>query len=229
MAISAPGRSLPLRGPRFPAKRPTLGDLVPPIGPLANPWVRDAVLMLAASMLLAAVAQIELTVPFSGDYRTGQEVPITGQTFGVLLIGAALGSRRAPGAILLYLAWGWAGAPFFSGGASGYSVLFVGSTAGYLWGFVLAAFAVGWLAERGFDRGRWLIAAMLLGNVILYLAGLPVLRLWLDNSGLHTLSVWNAGLWPFIPGDLVKLIAASQAVAVAWLLVERYSPDRTRR
>lgn len=228
MTVFAPGRALPAIGARLPARRATLADQIPAIGPLANPRVRDAVVMVTASLLLAACAQAEFTVPFSGDYRTGSEVPITGQTFGVLLIGASLGSRRAAGAILLYIAWGWAGAPFFAGGASGFAILFTGSSAGYLWGFLVAGTAIGWLVERGFDRGSGLIAAMLIGNALIYVFGLPVLHLWLDNNGLSGLNVWNTGLWPFIPGDMAKLIAASAIVPLGWIIATR-STRRSER
>lgn len=190
------------------------GALGGAVGPLRNAYVRDLLLMITASLLLAACAQASFTVPFSTG-RAGDLVPITGQTFGVLLIGVMLGSRRGFGAVFLYLMWGWAGAPFFAGGAYGFTALFTGATAGYLWGFVLAAVAVGFLAERGLDRGNGLIAAMLAGNALIYVVGLPVLELWANNSGFD-LNVWNAGLWPFIPGDMFKLIAAANLVAVGW-------------
>ncbi len=232
MSVFAPGRRVPALAGRFPAKQPVLADLVPTaripaIGPLAPAQVRDLVLMVAASLLLAAVAQISFTVPFSAD-RTGELVPITGQTFGVLLIGVTLGSRRAAGSILLYLSWGWAGAPFFASGASGFGVLYTGSTAGYLWGFVIAAVAVGWLAERGLDRGNALVVAMLIGNALVYAVGLPVLALWLHNNGI-SLNVLDAGLWPFLPGDFAKILAASAATVGAWAALGRFGPAHLRR
>ena len=201
------------------------------VGPLTNVYVRNLLLMITASLLLAACAQASFTVPFSTG-SAGDLVPITGQTFGVLLIGVTLGSRRAFGAVFLYLMWGWAGAPFFAGGGAGFTALFTGASAGYLWGFVLAAVVVGFLAERGFDRGNWLLAAMLAGNALIYVVGLPVLELWGNNNGFD-LNVWNAGLWPFVPGDMLKLIAAANVVAVGWwgvrLLEARRSPRPSAR
>ncbi len=203
----------------IPPKQPVLADLAPAY---PNALVRDVVLMVAASLLMAAVSQASFAVPFSAD-RTGQLVPITGQTFGVLVIGVSLGSRRAAGGVLLYLAWGWANAPFFAGGGSGLTALYLGASSGYLWGFVVGAFAVGWLSEHGFDRGPWLVTAMLVGNALIYVGGLPVLALWIGNSGLD-LSVWDAGLWPFIPGDMTKLIAAATVVPLVWTAVRRFRP-----
>lgn len=203
---------------------PLLLAATPSVGPLAKPWVRDVVLIVAASLILAAVAQISFNVPFSAN-RTGELVPITGQTFGVLLIGVTLGSRRSFAAVLAYLMWGWAGAPFYASGSSGFAALFTGASSGYLWGFVVAAAVVGWLAERGFDRGPWLITAMVIGNALIYVVGLPVLGLWIDNAGLD-LSVWDAGLWPFMPGDMAKLIVAAAVVPVAWTAVNRFAPPR---
>ena len=206
-----PSYQTPLALAAFPVKAPE------------QAWIRDVILVAAASLILAGLSQISFSVPFSAEGRTGDLVPITGQTFGVLLIGVTLGSRRAAAGVLAYLAWGWAGAPFFAGGAHGMTVLYLGATAGYLWGFVLAAFVVGWMAEHGFQQGAGLVVAMLVGNVLIYLVGLPVLALWIDNAGLD-LSVWYAGLWPFIPGDMAKLIAAALVVPVAWSAVRTFRP-----
>ena len=99
-------------------------------------------------------------------------------------------------------------------------MLFSGAVAGYLWGFILAVAFVGWCTDRGFDRGRWLYAVLLVGNARVYVVGLPVLALWLDRHSLP-LSVWDAGRWPSIPGDFAKLMAVALAVPSAWSLVER--------
>src|SRR5215216_3274170 len=108
--------------------------------PKISSGVRDVFLIVVGSLLIAALAQIEILLPFT-------PVPITGQTFGVLLVGAALGSKRGMAALLLYLVEGALGLPFFAGGASGLSIL-TGATAAYLVGFVVAAYVVGLLAER---------------------------------------------------------------------------------
>lgn len=199
---------------------PLAAVALPARGPLARQWLRDLLLVTAAIGLLSAVSQVSFEVPFSSS-RTGQLVPITGQTFGVLLIGVTLGMRRATAAVVGYLAIGLLGAPVYAHSASGAGVLFAGADAGYLWGFILAAAFVGWCADRGLDRGRWLYAVLLAGNAVVYLAGLPVLALWLDRHNLP-LSVWDAGLWPFIPGDFAKLMAVALAVPSAWSIVERF-------
>ena len=178
--------------------------------PRASAWLRDVLLILGGSLSLAALAQIEIFLPFT-------PVPITGQTFGVLLLGAALGSRRGAASILAYLAEGASGLPFFAGGASGARVL-GGPTAGYLLGFVVAAFVVGWLAERGLERGvRTSIIPFLAGTIAIYAFGIA----WLSFV-LGSLSRAVAlGLLPFLLGDAIKLVAASLVLPAAWKLVKR--------
>jgi biotin transport system substrate-specific component len=191
---------------------------LPARGPLANGLVRDLVLIAGAVFGLSLLAQVSFNVPFSAD-RTGQLVPITGQTFGVLLIGVTLGARRGVTAVLAYLAIGLLGAPIYASGASG-GVLFTGATAGYLWGFLVAVLFIGWCADRGLDRGPWLYAVLLTGNALIYAVGLPVLALWLDRHAIPV-GTLDAGLWPFIPGDLLKLMAVSMLTPSAWALMGR--------
>jgi biotin transporter BioY len=143
-------------------------------------------------------------------------VPITGQTFAVLLIGAVLGSRRGALSILLYLGWGAMGLPVFSGGGGGIATL-AGPTGGYLAGFVPAAFLVGWLCERGWDRSLWTAGlAMVLGNIVIYFFGL----LWLAGF-VGWDQVVALGLAPFILGDVLKIILAALALPGGWALIER--------
>jgi len=159
-------------------------------------------LILAGSWLVALTAQI--TIPL-------QPVPVTGQTFGVLLVGALLGSRRGALAMLAYLTQGAMGLPVFAGGTSGLARL-AGPTGGYLLGFVIAAFLVGSLSERGWDRHFIPSAmAMLIGNAAIYALGLP----WLATfTGWE--AAFRAGLLPFIPGDLAKIALAALALPGAW-------------
>lgn len=204
----------------FLPRTPLAVTALPERGPLSHPIVRDIVLILGAIAFLSAAAQVSFEVPFS-TARSGELVPITGQTFGVLLVGITLGLRRGVAATIGYLALGLVGAPVYAQAASGPAILFTGSTAGYLWGFLLAAAFLGWCADRGLDRGPWLYAVLLAGNALIYAAGLPVLALWLDRHGLDV-SVWQAGLWPFIPGDFAKLMGAAFAIPSAWSLVRGF-------
>lgn len=165
-------------------------------------------LLLAASLLIAASAQFRIELGIS-------PVPITGQTFGVLLIGAVLGARRAPLAVLLYLMQGAAGLPVFTGGTAGVAVL-LGPTGGYLMGFVFAAALVGWLAERGWDRRpTTTVLAMILGNVVIYACGLALLSAFLPTDALLL-----KGLLLYLPGDLVKIALASALLPLSWRLVD---------
>jgi len=148
-------------------------------------------------------------------------VPITGQTFAVLIAGALLGSKRGALSQLTYLGMGAMGAPIFAGWQGGPAVL-IGPTGGYLVGFVAAAFVVGFLAERGWDRRTWSMAlAMLIGNSVIYAIGLPWLSIWLGQFASAD-SVLAIGLYPFIPGDLLKLVLAAVALPSGWALLNRF-------
>lgn len=166
------------------------------------------VLVVAGSGLIGLGAQLKVPLPFS-------PVPVTGQTFAVLLVAAALG-RLGLASVLLYLVEGAIGLPVFAGGASGIAYL-TGPTGGFLIGFALAAAIVGSAAERGWDRRlATSVAAMLLGEVAIYACGLA----WLARFPLPV-PLLQAGLIPFIPGDLVKLALAALALPAAWRVVRR--------
>ena len=170
--------------------------------------IRYAVLALAGSALIALCAQI--SVPFF-------PVPLTLQTFAVFLIGLTYGWRLGGITIVLYLAEGVLGLPVFAGGKSGLIVL-MGPTAGYLVGFLLAATACGWFAERGFDRSYTkLFAALLVGNILLYVPGL----LWLGSMIGWDQPVLELGLYPFVLGDLMKIAMAVLLLPSAWKYVNR--------
>ncbi len=171
----------------------------------------DALLILSGSLFTALMAQIAIPLPFT-------PVPITGQTLAVLLVGAALGSRRGALSMATYLLEGALGLPVFAGGAAGL-VRLRGLTGGYLLGFLAAAFITGWLAERGWDRRPSTTAlAMLIGNAIIYLFGLPWLALFLGGF-LGPKGALALGLLPFIPGDLLKLALAAFLLPSAWWVV----------
>ncbi len=169
-----------------------------------------AALVVAGSALIALCAQIAVPLP-------GSPVPVTGQTFAVLLVGAALGSRLGAATVLTYLAEGAAGLPVFAPGGAPGLARFTGPTAGYLAGFVAAAYVAGYLAERGWDRRAWTaIASLLLADAIIYVPGL----LWLVRF-VPVDRVLGAGLTPFIAGDLYKVVVAAALLPVAWRFARR--------
>ncbi|MGC8856842.1 MAG: biotin transporter BioY [Anaerolineae bacterium] len=177
--------------------------------PRTSGWLRDLSLILAGALFVALFAQIEIPLPFS-------PVPITGQTFAVLLVGAALGSRRGAAALLTYLAEGALGLPFFAGGTSGLRVL-SGATAGYLFGFVLAAYIIGLLAERGLERNlRTSLIPFLVGTLIIYACGAAWLAIFL-GSLTKALAL---GIFPFLIGDAGKMVAAALVLPSAWKLAQ---------
>ena len=187
--------------------RPTLVDSFIP-----RSLVADIALVVGGTALTAAAAQ--LVIPTS-------PVPFTGQTFAVLLVGAALGLNRAAASMFLYLIVGALGLPVFTEGKSG---LFdqtghLTGTLGYLVGFILASALVGFLAERGWAKSSLgVISAFVLGNAVIYALGLPWLLYSYSASWADTVA-W--GFTPFIVGDLLKLIAAAFVLPGAWLLVKR--------
>jgi biotin transport system substrate-specific component len=180
--------------------------------PLVDRRLRDLMLIVAGSLLVAGMAQVRVALPFT-------PIPITGQTFAVLLVGASLGSFRGAASLALYLLLGVLGLPFFAGGSGGLSSL-LGPTGGYLVGFVVAASLVGLLAARGLDRhipGAFL--AFLAGEIVIYLFGVAWLSL--------TLGIWRAvvaGFLPFLLGDAIKLVAAGLALPATWALVNNSKP-----
>jgi biotin transport system substrate-specific component len=196
----------------------TIADFLVPIrlGEHLNSKVRDAALVVAGALFIYLSARIAIPVP-------GSPVPITGQTFGVLLVGGALGFRRGFIAVALYVLLGVVGLPFFAEGKGGLSVIW-GTNGGYLIGFVVAGAVVGRLAELGWDRRiGGAIGAMLVGSAIIYGVGLP----WLMAVTGWTVETSIAkGLTPFIIGDTLKLVLAAALFPVAWWVVGRRPDDR---
>ncbi len=174
----------------------------------------DLILVAVGGLLVAGFAQVRIPIPFS-------PVPITGQTFAVLLVGAALGSRRGAASLLLYLAVGSGGLPVFAGGAAGAARL-LGPTGGYLLGFVPAAYVIGILAERGYDR-RWTSAlpVFLIGHLIIYAAGVA----WLSQFVGLAQAVLT-GVVPFILLDAVKALLAAAALPSGWIMVQALEEAR---
>jgi biotin transport system substrate-specific component len=196
----------------------TIADFLVPIrvGERLNARVRDIALVVAGALLVYLTARVSFPVP-------GSPVPITGQTFGVLLVGGALGFRRGLISVGLYVLLGVVGLPFFAEGKGGLSVIW-GATGGYLVGFVVAGSLVGRLAELGWDRRLGgALGAMLLGNVVIYAIGLP----WLEVvTGMSIQDTVANGLTPFLFGDALKLVLAAVLFPTAWWIVGRRPDDR---
>lgn len=166
----------------------------------------DLALIVGGSLFVALMAQVAFNIG---------PVPITGQTLAVLLIGALFGSKRGALTMLAYIGQGVMGLPVFAGGTAGPAVL-VGPTAGYLVGFVFAAFVVGLLAERGWDRHALTTAlAMLIGNLVIYTVGVA----WLSTLiGLEA-AITN-GVIPFLIGDIIKIVLATALLPLGWKLLK---------
>jgi len=191
-------------------RRNTLSSRVIP-----DSWISNVVLVAAGSALMALSAQ------FSHQF-SWSTVPVTGQTFAVVLIGALYGSRLGSATMIAYLAEGSTGMPVFAQGHGGIAAIATPS-GGYLFGFIMASYVVGWFAERGWDRTRWIVLPMLLGNAVLYVPGIVWLHQQFDVVGkpITWSTALDYGLWPFIAGDLAKLVGASLAVPAGWSVVEK--------
>lgn len=194
-----------------PARPATLADLIFTKGSSARSRVlTDVLLIVGASLLIAGCAQIAIPLPFT-------LVPVTGQTFAVLLSGVVLGWRRGALAALLYLAEGAVGLPFFAGGAFGLA-RFAGPTGGYLVAFPLAAALTGFLAERGLDRRPHTAAlAMFVGSLLILVLGSLWLSLFVGGIGAG----FATGMLPFLPGDAIKTALAAMALPSFWSLARR--------
>jgi biotin transport system substrate-specific component len=195
----------PAVAPHFP-----LAAIVWPIqsGESAGP-LRSLVLVAVGTALMALSAKVNLPLPY---------VPMTLQTLVVLMIGAAYGWRLGSATMIAYLVEGAIGLPVFAGPIGGLAPL-VGPTAGYLFGFVAAAFITGYLAERGWDRSMaWLFAAMAIGHAVILMAGFS----WLAfGIGLGVAKAWQVGIVPFIAASLVKNALGAALMPAARRIVDR--------
>jgi biotin transport system substrate-specific component len=178
----------------------TLGDVIP--GGLA----RSVALVVGGALFVGLTAQVAIPLAFT-------PVPLTLQTLSVLLVGAVLGSRRGVASIGLYALAGVAGVPWFSHHQSGWAF----ASFGYIVGFVLAAWLVGRLAERGGDRTvPRTVGLMVLGNLAIYAFGVPGLMLFAHLSLGKALLV---GVVPFLIGDALKIAVAAGLLPTTWKLV----------
>ena len=187
-ALSAP---LHLRRPLV------LADLVP------GARVRDVLLVLGGAIFTGVFAQIAIPV-------AGSPVPVTGQTFAALTVGAALGWQRGAASLALYLVAGMIGVPWYAEGGSGFNF----PSFGYVIGFVFAAALVGALASRGGDRSPLpTIATMVLGNAVIYTFGLAYL---MYNLGIDLGAAWDIGMKNYLLGDAIKILLAAGCLPAIW-------------
>lgn len=193
------------------AKAETLSGAI--FAPLS--WARAAALVVAFSLLTALSAQIVIPLPFT-------PIPVTGQTFMVLLTGALLGARLGALAMIAYVFEGTIGLPFFSAGRGGAAYLLLTPAFGYLLSYPLAAFVTGWLVERGWDR-RFLTAtaAMAIGSVVILTGG------WLGFLRFYSpAQAFVLGVAPFIVGDIIKVALAAAVLPTGWALIGRRKNSR---
>jgi biotin transport system substrate-specific component len=194
----------------------TLADFLVPIrvGERTPTRLRHIALVLVGTLFVALCAQVYIpTLP----------VPFTGQTFGVLLVGGALGFRRGALALLLYLAIGTIGIPVFAQGKAGLAIV-QGATGGYLIGFAISAAIVGRLAELGWDRKiGGSLAMMAIGSAVIYAIGVPWLKL---TTGLPWETAVTEGMTKFLIWDVAKLAVAAGIFPVAWWVIGRRPEDR---
>jgi biotin transport system substrate-specific component len=177
-------------------------------------WIRSVGLVLGFSLLMALSAQ--MVIPIG-------PVPITGQTFVVLLTGALLGSRLGAITMIVYLVEGASGLPFFYGGSGGVAHLF-GPTGGYLVAFPAAAFITGAFAEHDWDRRfPTAVAAMAIGSLVIMLSGWTWYSI-VTNTSMAV--VFKSSVLPLIPGDIIKILLAAAALPTGWALLKRKASQK---
>lgn len=175
-------------------------------------WVRSVALVIAFSLLTALSAQFVIPLPWT-------PVPITGQTFAVLLTGMLLGSRLGALTMLAYLAQGALGLPFFRSGQGGLHYLLFSPTAGYLFSYPAAAFLTGWLAERGWDKHYLKAAvALALGSMVILVSGWSWLALFYAPTPQ---AAWQMGVAPFLVGDVIKIALTAAVLPLGWAILRR--------
>lgn len=174
----------------------------------ASIW-KEIPILIGFNLLMVATAYLSINIPLS-------PVPITGQTFGVMLIAMALGRVRAVGVMTAYLLEGAAGLPVFAGGTAGIPILF-GPTGGYLFGFLAAAYITGWLADKGWAQSyKFSYLAMIIGHAVIFAFGLAGLARFVSIDLILPL-----GLYPFLSGTAVKIILAAVILPSVWKFVKR--------
>lgn len=189
-----------------PVRRPVLVDaILPRAGAMT-----DVALVLAGAALVALLAQVTIPLPI---------VPITGQTLGVLVVGAALGARRGAAALTTYMLTGLAGLPVFAG-FTGTIAAVATPSFGFILGFIPAAFLAGWFAERTWDRRPWLaMVGFVAASIVPFLVGVPYMAYILNvvmGAGYDLGGIIAVGVTPFIAGGVVKAAIAAIVIPAAW-------------
>lgn len=198
-----------------PPSRRVLADVIARPSSRAHAFALDAALVATGAAVVALLAQVSIPL---------WPVSITGQTLGVIVVGAALGSRRGAAALVTYLLVGLAGLPVFAD--------FTGSVAavakpsfGFVIGFIVAAFVAGWFAERAWDRRPALaFLGFAAASVVPFLFGIPYMALIINvvmGLDYSFVGILEAGLFPFIIGGLVKAALAALVIPGAWALVRK--------
>ncbi len=216
-SVAIPARHLPglarlnsIVGKRVPS-------LFESLFPTATTW-HKLVVAIAMAGLTAGLAQGRFFLP-------DNPIPITFQTYGVLLTGGLLGLRWGLASAVIYYLAGMAGLPVFQSGGNGWQYVAHGVTGGYLLGFILATGVTGFLAERGWNRGASLWP-MTISALLVYAPGLIWLAVF-DFGWPAEGQLFSSGMYPFIPGDVVKLMLAALTVGVLWKVADNRTLDRT--
>ncbi|MGB7624166.1 MAG: biotin transporter BioY [Terriglobia bacterium] len=175
-----------------------------------------SLLVLACSGLMGLSSRLSLPLPFT-------PVPVTAQTFAVLILAGLLGMRMAISVQLLYLAQGFAGLPVFAPGSTWGIARLLGPTGGFLVGFIAAAAVVGWMADRGYGKrlGSALVM-MILGSAAIFAVGVPWLKWVMRVDWMQAL---NLGFWPFLIGDVYKVVLAALLLPGSWRLFAKARPS----
>ena len=177
-------------------------------------WTRSVGLVIVFSLFIAAAAQFAIHIG---------PIPITGQTFAVLLTGALLGSRLGAAAVIAYLIEGAVGLPFFAGGGAGI-VRFFGPTGGYLVAFPAAAFITGAFAEHGWDKNYLqAVAAMAIGSAIILLGGWAWYAILTNTPAL---AAFQIAVVPYLLGDAVKIASAAAVLPTGWALLKHVGSSK---
>ncbi|MDO5089348.1 MAG: biotin transporter BioY [Leptotrichiaceae bacterium] len=172
-----------------------------------NETVKNIFLVIGGVFFIALMSQVKIPLPFT-------VVPITGQTFAVMLIGLTYGKKLGVSTLLSYITAGTVGLPVFTGFSSGFP--FTSPSGGFIIGFLFAAYICGYFADKGWTKSYTkLILVLLLAHSVLYLFGLVQLSLFFPNKNIFII-----GLIPFIPGDIIKMILMMGILPAAWKFVK---------